>query len=152
MKRAIIGGILLGMAILCHPVQSEAHDQCADTIELTYEEAQELMEIAWCEAGNQGVSGQIYVMSVILNRVNSPDPAWPDTITEVIHQPHQFATKGMAKAKITPETHEALAEIEKGNLVPGIIAFETVSSTALDQYFSEAFTFRNHKFYTKKIN
>lgn len=150
MKRTIIGGILLGMAILCHPVQSEAHDQCADTIDITYQEAQELLQIAWCEAGNQGISGQLYVMSVVLNRV--ADPAWPDTIHDVIYQPHQFSTKGMAKAKITPETHEALAEIEMGNVVPEIIAFETVNSTALDQYFSEAFTFRNHKFYTKKIN
>lgn len=145
--KKILMGILLGATVLCHPILSEAHErQCPKPIEVTQEEAQELMNIAWCEAGNQGPDGQLYVMSVIINRVNSPE--WPDNIHDVIYEPHQFATKGMSKAQPTEETHLALAYLEMGNLVPEIIAFEKVNNNALDQYFSEAFEYRAHQFYT----
>ena len=147
--KKIIMGVLLGVTILSHPITVRAQDrQCPNPIEVTYEEAQELMQIAWCEAGNQGIDGQRYVMSVVINRVKSPD--FPNTIHDVIHQPHQFATKGMKFADITAETHMALAELEMGNLVPEIVAFERTENSSLDAYFSEAFTFKDHVFYTCK--
>ena len=91
MKKFIMG-VILGLIILNQPINSRAYErQCPKPIEMSYEEAQELMKIAFCEAGNQGIEGQRFVMSVIINRVNSPD--WPDTIHEVIYQPCQFATK-----------------------------------------------------------
>lgn len=117
-------------------------------IEFTYDEAQELMTIASIEAGNQGVEGMRHVMSVVLNRKLGED--WPDNIHDVIFQPHQFAVRNWEKAEITVEAHLALAEIEKGNVIPEIVAFETKESNALDEYFDEAFTFKNHKFYVKK--
>ena len=147
--KKIIMGVLLGVTILSHPIIVRAQDrQCPNPIEVTYEEAQELMQIAWCEAGNQGIDGQRYVMSVVINRVKSPD--FPNTIHDVIYQPHQFATKGMKSADITAETHMALAELEMGNLVPEIVAFERAENSSLDVYFSEAFTFKDHVFYTCK--
>lgn len=147
-KKAILG-ILLGVTVLCHPILSEAHErQCPRPIEVTQQEAQELMKIAFLEAGNQGVWGQLYVMSCIINRTNSP--GWPDSIHDVINEPHQFATKGMASAEPTPETHYALAMLEMGTLVPDIIAFEKVNNNALDQYFSESFEYGDHTFYTQK--
>lgn len=151
MRKAILG-ILLGMAVLCHPIYAEAHERnCPKPIEVTQEEAEELMRIAWCEAGNQGVDGQLYVMSCIINRVNSPE--WPSDIHSVIFQPHQFAVSGMSTAEPTAETHLALAYLEMGNLVPQIIAFETVSNNnALDKYYTEAFEYRDHCFYTLKTN
>lgn len=149
MKRVIIGGFLIGMAILCQPVEVRAQErQCPKTIEITQEEAIELLEIAWCEAGNQGIEGQRYVISVILNRRDSED--FPDSIHDVIYQSGQFATKGMSKAKITSETHMALAEIEMGNVIPEIVAFERKENSFLEKYFDPAFTFRDHTFYTKK--
>jgi len=148
MKKAILG-ILLGATVLCHPILSEAHErQCPRPIEVTQQEAQELMNIAFCEAGNQGSSGQLLVMSVIINRVKSPD--WPDNIHDVIYEPYQFATNGMATAEPTPETHYALAMLEMGNLIPDIIAFEKVNNNALDRYFTEAFEYQEHQFYTVK--
>ena len=150
MKKKLLG-VLVGLVLLCQPVQVEAHErQCPPPIEITYEEAQELLEIAFCEAGNQGVDGQLYVMSVIWNRVN--DPAFPDNIHDVIHQRGQFATAGMSKAEPTWETHYALALLEMGNCTPEIIAFERTESNVLDVYFSEAFDYRAHTFYTSKIN
>lgn len=149
MKKEIMGGLLIGLAILGQPVNVMAYErQCPNPIEISYEDAQELMKIAWCEAGNQGIEGQRYVISVILNRVESED--FPGTIHECIWQPGQFATKGMAKAQITAETHLALAEIEMGNVVPEIIAFERKENNFLDKYFDAAFTFKDHTFYTKK--
>ena len=147
--RKIIAGILWGGTVLSLPVNVAAYErQCPQTIEVTQSEAQELMQIVWCEAGNQGITGQLLVMSVILNRVASPD--FPDDVHSVIHQDHQFATSGMNKAEITPETHYALAELEAGNKYPEIVAFETTNNDALDVYFSEAFTYKDHCFYTSK--
>ena len=147
--KKIIMGFLLGLIILNQPINSRAYErQCPKPIEMSYEEAQELMKIAFCEAGNQGIEGQRFVMSVIINRVNSPD--YPDSIHEVIYQPHQFATKGMKTAEVTAETHLALAELETGNLVPYIVAFEKSDNDFLNQYFDKAFTYKDHTFYTEK--
>lgn len=146
MKRIILGA-LLGMSILAQPIYAEAHErQSPKTIEVTQKEADELLRIAWCEAGNQGPDGQLYVMSVIINRVNSPE--FPNNIHDVIYQPYQFATGGMSNAKPTEETHLALAYLEMGNLIPEIVAFETTENNALDRYFSKAFEYRDHSFYT----
>lgn len=148
MKKFILG-ILLGVTVLCQPIHSEAHErQCPKTIEVTYEEAQELMQIASAEALNQGEDGMLMVMSVVLNRVNSPD--FPNSIHAVIYQRHQFYTKGMQSAEITPEVHTALAKLEMGNIYPELIAFERSNNTALDVYFSKAYEYKEHTFYTVK--
>lgn len=145
MKKAILG-ILLGLCVMTCPITADAHErQCPQPLNITEQEAQELLRIAWIEAGNQGVTGQAYIMSVILNRVK--DPAWPKTIHEVIYQAGQFATGRMATAQPTWETHYALAEIEMGNIYPDIIGFERVNSTVLDSYFTQSFTYKDHKFY-----
>lgn len=142
-------GLLFALVILCQPIQADAHErQCPQTIEVTYAEAQELMEIASAEALNQGEDGMLLVMSVIMNRVSSSE--YPNTIHEVIHQSHQFYTKGMKSAEITPEVHMALARLEMGNLYPELVAFERKDNNALDVYYSEAFTHGDHTFYTCK--
>lgn len=114
--------------------------------EFTYEEAQLLMGIAQAEAGNQGTDGMWLVMSVVLNRVENED--FPNSIRKVIYQDHQFYTKGIGKTEISPECHEALARIERGDIAPEIVAFERTTSKKLDKYFSAAFEYRDHKFYT----
>jgi len=148
--RKIMAGILLAGTIMSLPVQSEAHErQCPKPIEVSYEDAQELMKIASAEALNQGPDGMRFVMSVVINRVNSPD--YPNTIHDVIHQAHQFYTAGMKAAEITPEVHQALSDLEMGNLVPEIVAFEKKENSSLNAFFSEAFEYRSHTFYTEKI-
>lgn len=144
-----IVGFLFALVILCQPIHSWAYErQSPQPIEVTYEEAQELMEIASAEALNQGEDGMLLVMSVIMNRVSSSE--YPNTIHEVIHQSHQFYTKGMKSAEITPEVHMALARLEMGNLYPELVAFERKDNNALDVYYSEAFTLGDHTFYTCK--
>lgn len=145
-------GLLFALVILCQPVQCCAY--CADhprthevkTNEFSYEDAQLLMGIAQAEGGNQGSDGMWLIMSVVLNRVNSSD--FPDSIHDVIYQPSQFYAEGIGKTELTPECHEALARIECGDVAPQIIAFEKTTSKVLDQFFSEAFVYRSHAFYT----
>lgn len=155
MKKVIVG-ILLGMTILCQPITAHAqceiyprtHEVKMNVNEFTYEEARMLLEIAQAEAGNQGADGMWLVMSVVYNRRDSEE--FPDSIKEVIFQDSQFYTKGMGATEISPECHEALARIEKGDVAPEIIAFEKSTSNRLDHFFSSAFGYRDHNFYTLK--
>lgn len=124
-----------------------------DTIQLSIEDAQLLMKIASAEALNQGKNGMLKVMTVVINR--RKDPEYPDTIWGVFSQENQFSSYlsgAWKKAEITPECHEALAELEKNrNLDTSIYAFETVSNgNTLTAWFDMAYSYRDHIFYTKK--
>ena len=149
MKR-VIGGVVLSIVLFCVPFGTSAKDRPIKScvIELNIDEAQELMQIAFAEGGNQGEDGQWLIMSVILNRVNSPD--FPDSVHDVIYEPGQFYTKGMKAATPTADTHLALARIERGEVAPQIVAFESEKCDVLEKYFSYAFTFRDHKFLSRK--
>ena len=148
MKKALTG-ILLGLCVLTCPVQSDAHERsCPEVIEVTQEEAVELMEIAAAEALGEGTEGMLLVMSTVINRTKSPD--FPSTIHDVIYEPHQYYTRGMKAVELTPECHMALALLEMGNLVPEVVAFENKKSNALDTFFDEAFVSGSHRFYTVK--
>lgn len=120
--------------------------------EFTQAEAQALMRIAQAEAGNQGVEGMKMVMAVVLNRTADND--YPDTIEGVIKQPHQFQpiTDGRYyKVELSPEVHQALADIEKGEPIDTeVVAFEVTSSNSLERYFDYAYTVGDHAFYTEK--
>lgn len=52
------------------------------------EEIRMMAAMIQCEAGNQPMEGQIAVGTVIMNRVKAE--GYPDTIPEVLYQPHQF--------------------------------------------------------------
>lgn len=64
------------------PVEDIAEEIKADEMEL-------LAQVVEAEAGGEEYLGKCLVVDVILNRVKSED--FPDTITEVIYQPYQFA-------------------------------------------------------------
>lgn len=148
MKKVVLG-ILAGLCVLAQPFTAHAHErQCPTIIEVTQQEAQELMQIASAEALNQGTPGMLLVMSVVMNRVASPD--YPNNIHDVIHQPHQFYAAGMKDAEITPDVHMALAQLEMGCKYPEIVAFERADNNCLDVYYDEAFDFKDHTFYTIK--
>lgn len=116
------------------------------------EDADLIKRIALAEGETEGADGMWLIMSVIINRVNDPD--FPDTVSGVVYQKNAFSCLldgNFAKAAVTSETaEEAWTRIESGDICPEIVAFEGLDSYVLDQWFKEAFTFRNHKFYTKK--
>lgn len=117
----------------------------------TDEELDELCRIAQAEAGNQTDLGMFLVMSVVINRTISED--FPADIHSVIHQKGAFSAVkngSFDKAEPSEECMMALDRIKSGDIAPEIIAFEAKSSDVLDKYFLYAFTFKGHKFYTKK--
>lgn len=99
-------------------------------VELDFEDAQLLMKIAWSEAGNQGIEGQLVIMNVVMNRV--ADKNFPNTVKDVIYQKlgnhYQFSVIGngvFQNAEPTNETHLALAELESGkDISQGALYFE----------------------------
>lgn len=103
-------------------------------IELDIQDAQLLMKLAWSEAGNQGIEGQLAIMNVVMNRVN--DENFPDTVKEVVYQKsgksYQFSVVGngvLKNAEPTEETHLALADLESGkDISQGALYFEAVTS------------------------
>ena len=117
------------------------------------EDADLIKRIALAEGETEGADGMWMIMSVIINRLN--DPEFPDTVQGVVYQKNVFSCLkdgNFAKAKTTtPEAEEAWSRIEAGDVCPEIVAFEGLQSNVLDAWFSEAFTYRNHKFYTKKL-
>lgn len=148
-----MGGAILPfiMAFCCvmQPINeadlpSEKSPEC---IELSIEDAQLMLGVAQSEAGNQGPDGAWLVMSVIWNRVQSED--YPDTVSEVVSASHQFAAPADHE-DVCPDVHLALARLESGDVCPEIIAFEGVQSNVLKKYARYAFTYKQHKFYTKK--
>lgn len=141
--KKFIGGFLLFLCIM-QPLTVKA-----STYEVTYEEAVLLMKLAQAEGGNQGMWGQWLIMSVVVNRVNSPQ--FPDTIREVVTQEGQFATANrLDDVEPTRESHLALARLEKGRIADEIIGFETTDNMTLDRYFDYAYTFGDHQFYILK--
>ena len=105
-------------------------------VELSIDDAQLLMKLAWSEAGNQGIEGQLAIMNVVMNRVN--DENFPDTVKDVIYQKcgnyYQFSVVGngvLKKAEPTEETQLSLAELEGGKDVSqGALYFEAISSSS----------------------
>lgn len=118
----------------------------------TQEDAALIKRIALAEGESEGADGMWLICSVIINRLHDPD--WPSTVSGVVYQTNAFSCLkdgNFAKAAATSEeVEEAWSRIEAGDVCPEIIAFEGLESNVLDKWFMEAFTYRNHKFYTKK--
>lgn len=127
---------------------------------MTEAEEQELLRLTSAEAESEGEDGQWLVMSVVMNRVASPE--FPDNVHDVIYQfkvakggrkIYQFSPVSdgrIDEAEPSDLTRAALERIKQGDMAPELIAFEVTSSNVLDEWFEYAFTFKNHKFYTLK--
>jgi len=124
-----------------------------NTIRISYDDAQRLLRIAYAEAGGEGVQGQLRIMMVVWNRVNSDQ--FPDSIEEVIMQPNAFSSVSNGHyedAQPTWETHMALAQFESNLcLNDDIYGFETRDNgEVLLKYFDYYDCLGNHVFYTLK--
>ncbi len=101
-------------------------DEC---MEVSVEEADMLMRIAYAE-DRTSVESQAYIMTVVLNRVNSDN--FPDTIEEVITQRNSNGTyifstvsNGAYQSAIpNTDSHIALAQIESGKISSTALFFE----------------------------
>lgn len=104
-----------------------------DIVEIDYNEAQLFMKICRAEGGD-GLLGQLWVMRVIINRVNSD--VFPNTITEVITdtscgiQFETYVTGTYEDAEINANSHMALAMLESGwDETDGALYFESTSNS-----------------------
>ena len=66
-----------------------------------------LSRIIFSESGNQSLAGKIAVGNVVLNRVENP--AFPDTIYDVIFQKNQFSPAGSGSIHRTPRESSVIA-------------------------------------------
>ena len=145
------------VTLLKSEVKSTKHwdEGCNDsTLQFSQEDAERLLKIAWAEAGNQGIYGQLLVMEVVINRVNS-EHFKETTIADVISKSgfQTYAAGTYENATPTWETHMALAELEKNrDLNTEIIAFETSNNKSLEAYFEYSFTYKDHDFYVWKYD
>ena len=118
----------------------------------TQEDADLMKRVAMAEGQSEGPEGMYLILSVVVNRIKDPD--YPDSVEGVIFQKNAFSSVSdgnFDKVSVpSAECEEAFARIEAGDVCPQIIAFEGIKSDVLDQWFMEAFTYRHHKFYTKK--
>lgn len=70
----------------------EVTDEAEETgYQYTEEEIRMIAQLTMAEAGNQSELGKRLVIDVVLNRVDHPDPQYPDTVQEVIYQKNQFS-------------------------------------------------------------
>jgi spore germination cell wall hydrolase CwlJ-like protein len=70
----------------------------ANAAEPDFNEAMTLADVMYCEARGEGRVGMMAVANVVLNRVKSK--RFPNTITEVIHQPWQFSCYNEGPVKV----------------------------------------------------
>lgn len=70
--------------------ESEETEPSSD-VSYTEEEIRMIAQLVMAEAGNQSELGKRLVIDVVLNRVDHPDPQYPDTVEAVIYQENQFS-------------------------------------------------------------
>ena len=85
---------------------------------VTAEEKELLAKLVNAEARGECYEGKVAVATVVLNRVDSPQ--FPDTITDVIYEKHQFSPVSDGSINLEPSeeaieaTNEAIALQEEG--------------------------------------
>lgn len=115
---------------------------------LTEEDADLLLRVGVCEAGEVDSEGIANVMQVVLNRVFESDD-FPGTIEEVIFQRKQFSTAHrLAKANITEAAEEALIAVCAGDYKDNeALYFESLPGLVWSNVHDYQFSYGGHDFY-----
>lgn len=115
-----------------------------DKTQITEEEFDYVCRCVEAEAGNQGITGKRYVISVILNRINSKE--YENTVQDVINSPFQFAvvsTGAIEKVIVSEETICAVNMELEEQINETILYFQT-GNYRTDR--PEAFQYKDHYF------
>ena len=114
-----------------------------------------LLRIVQAEAGNCDVEGRVMVANVILNRVG--DDSFPNTITNVVYQKHQFspvANGSIKRCRVTAETVEAVERALAGeDLTGGALYFMNRRASSkknislFDRHLELLFKHGSHEFF-----
>lgn len=87
---SIIIALILGAIMAFFLVKNVHAETLLETMDT--EDIHLLAQLAHAEGHNQDVDGMRYIVAVVLNRLDSP--IFPNTISEIIFQPGQFAVVG----------------------------------------------------------
>ena len=114
-----------------------------------------LLRIVQAEAGNCDIEGRVMVANVILNRVESG--SFPNTITKVVYQKHQFSpvsNGSIKRCRVTSETVEAVDRALAGeDLTDGALYFMNRRASSkknanwFDRHLEFLFKHGNHEFF-----
>ncbi len=114
-----------------------------------------LLRIVQAEAGNCDMEGRVMVANVILNRVENDE--FPNTITKVVYQKHQFSpvsNGSIKRCKVTAETVEAVERALSGeDLTDGALYFMNRRASSkknaswFDRHLEFLFKHGNHEFF-----
>jgi len=122
---------------------------------ITAEELDILERIVWAEARGEDERGQVLVVNVIMNRVNSP--SFPNTIRDVVFAPGQFTpiTNG-AFERATPDAgihgavRRALAGADYSRGATFFRAIRGAEGSWHEQALQPLFDHGGHRFYTAR--
>ena len=114
-----------------------------------------LLRIVQAEAGNCDIEGRVMVANVILNRVEND--SFPNTITKVVYQKHQFSpvsNGSIKRCRVTAETVEAVGRALSGeDLTDGALYFMNRHASSkknaswFDRHLEFLFKHGNHEFF-----
>ena len=114
-----------------------------------------LLRIVQAEAGNCDMEGRVMVANVILNRVEND--SFPNTITKVVYQKHQFSpvsNGSIKRCRVTAETVEAVGRALSGeDLTDGALYFMNRHASSkknaswFDRHLEFLFKHGNHEFF-----
>ena len=128
----------------------------AQSMELSENDAYLLAKIAMAEAEGEDTIGKALVIRTILNRVESDNAYFPDTVSEVIFQKDAFTPVRNGRfEKVEPneECYAALELIKEGwDESHGALYFErnTTKETWHSRNLEKLFVHGNHTFYTEE--
>lgn len=114
------------------------------------EEIEKLYRIVMAEAGDQGSYGQELVASVVINRMRSD--RYPDTISEVITEKHQFEPVSNGKyytVKPTKEVINAVDKVVEEGIVTNALYFlnPKLCNASWTDELTYVTTYKDHVFY-----
>lgn len=116
----------LNVSIEEEVAQRKVWEQHVRENNIAYAEQMEILaRCVEAEAGNQDIDVKRAVVAVIMNRVD--DDEWPDTISEVIRDPYEFASYWNGRMdEVTPsvETYEAIRLEMDTRSYPGLYYFD----------------------------
>ena len=96
--------ISAGMFALLLPARAYAYDGAR--LNVSNDEVNSMARVVMAEAGIESFECKQAVAETIVNRTLSEDPAFPDTVTEVLYQENAYATE--YTGEVTDDCYQAV--------------------------------------------
>jgi N-acetylmuramoyl-L-alanine amidase len=99
--------------IVSEPILEPEPEPMEPELPLTDEEIYLVALVTVAEAEGESVEGKRLVIDTILNRANSDHSYWPDNVTDVIYQPHQFTSMWNGRVDRSVVTDDVIQLVEE---------------------------------------